>query len=116
MAPDLLAYALCLFFQEVGNLYARLFRVAGWTYEQIYNLDFTIGQGRVSGKLLAKQLVAMELPCQKAVDNYSLWIIQGVLHARQMASKLAFTLQRAKQVWRLSVIEATRQNLPSWQS
>ena len=116
MAPDLLAYAFYAFFQDEGNLHASLLRFAGWTYEHIYNLDSTIGQGRVSGELLATQWVAMNLPRQKAVANYSLWIIQGVLHARRTASKLAFTLQRAKQVWRLSVMGATRQNLPSWQS
>ena len=35
MAPDLLAYVFCVCFPDEGNLYASLFRDAGWTYEQI---------------------------------------------------------------------------------
>ena len=58
----------------------------------------TIGQGRISGKLLEKQWVAM--PCPKSVASYSLCIIQWVLHARRTACKWAITPQPAKQVWR----------------
>ena len=42
----------------------------------------------------------MDLPRPKTVANYSLWIIQWVLHARRMTRKWAITPQRAKQVWR----------------
>ena len=38
-------------------------------------------------------------PAQKTVANYSLCIIQWVLHARRTARKWAITPQRAKQVW-----------------
>ena len=62
MAPDLLAYLFCSYFPDERNLYASLVRDAGWTYEQIYNVASTIGQGRVSGELLEKQWVAMDLP------------------------------------------------------
>ena len=59
----------------------------------------TIGQRRVSSELMEKQWVAMDLPRPNTVANYSLWIIQWVLHARRTASKWAITPQRAKQVW-----------------
>ena len=42
----------------------------------------------------------MDLPRPRTVANYSLWIIQWVLHARRTARKWAITPQRAKQVWR----------------
>ena len=100
MAPDLLAYVFCSCFPDEGNIYASLVRDAGWTYEQIYGVASTIGQGRVSGELLEKQWIAMDVPRPKAVANYSLWIIQWVLHARRTARKCAITPQRAKQVWR----------------
>ena len=100
MAPDLLAYVFCSCFPDEGNLYASLVRDAGWTYDQIYGVASTIGQGRVSGELLEKQWIAMDLPRPKTVANYSLWIIQWVLHARRTARKWAITPQRAKQVWR----------------
>ena len=100
MAPDLLAYVFCSCFPDEGNLYASLVRDAGWTYDQIYGVASTIGQGRVFGELLEKQWIAMNLPRPKTVANYSLWIIQWVLHARRTARKWAITPQRAKQVWR----------------
>ena len=101
MAPDFLAYVFCSCFPDEGNLWARLVRVAGLTYEQIYNAASTIGQGRVSGELLEKQGDAMDLPRPKA--NYSLWIVQWVLHARRTARKWAITPQPTKQVWRLAL-------------
>ena len=67
MAPDLLAYVLCSCFPDKGNLYASLVRDVGWTYEQIYNVASTIGQGRVSGELLEKQWAAVNLPRPKTV-------------------------------------------------
>ena len=44
----------------------------------------------------------------KAVANYSLWIIKWVLHARRTARNCCAR--------RLSVMEDTGQNVPSWQS
>ena len=103
MAPDLLAYVFCSCFPHEGNLYASLVRDAGWTYEPIYGVASTIGQGRVSGELLEKQWVAMDLLCPKTVANYSLWINPWVLHAFCTARKWAITPQRGKQVWRLAL-------------
>ena len=60
----------------------------------------TIGQGRVSGELLGKQWVAMDLPRPGTVANYSLSIIHWVLHARHTERKWAITPRRAKEVWR----------------
>ena len=100
MAPDLLAYVFCSCFPDEGNLYASLARDAGWTYEQIYSVASTIGQGRVSGELLEKKWIAMDLTRPKTLANYSLRIIHWVLHARRTAPKWAITPQRAKQVWR----------------
>ena len=60
----------------------------------------TIGQGRVSGELLEKQWVAMDLPCPKTVANFSILIIQCMLHARCAARGWAITPQCAKQVRR----------------
>ena len=104
MAPDLLAYIFCSSFPDGGNLYVSLIRDTGWTDEQIYNVASTVGQGRVSGELLEKQWVAMNLPRPNTVSNYSLWIIQWVLHARRTARKWAITPQRAKQVWRQALV------------
>ena len=100
MAPDLLAYVFCSCFPEEGNSYASLVRDAGWTYEQIYNVASTIDQGRVSGEVLEKHWVAMDLPRPKTVSHYSLWIIQWVPHARCTGRKWAITPQHAKKVWR----------------
>ena len=100
MAPDLLAYVFSSCFPDEGNLYASLVRDAGWRYEQIYGVASTIGQRRVSGELLKRQWVAMDLSRPKAVANYSLWINQWVLHVRRTARRWAITPQRAKQVWR----------------
>ena len=75
MAPDLLAYFFCSCFPDRGNLYASLVIDAVYTYEQIYIMASTIGQGRVSGELLEKQWIAMHLPRPKLVANYSLSII-----------------------------------------
>ena len=90
-APDLLAYVFCSCFPDRGNLFASLVRDAGWTYEQIYGVAFTIGQGRVSGELLEMQWVAVDLPRQKNC---------GQLQPRRTARKWAITPQHAKQVWR----------------
>ena len=100
MAPHLLAYVFCSCFPDEGNIYASLVRDAGWTYEQIYNVSSTIGQGRESGELLEKQWVAMDLHRPKIVATYSLWIFQWVLQARRTALNWAITPQRVKQVLR----------------